>query len=121
MPCMRGVTRILLSNRSTVNGKPHVAVVKKRVRLKDELVDRESHGRDADETDLKNAKTRRHRDFAEVKAKRRGDVQIAIDVMHVVKAPQKSEFMIGEVPVVEREIQQQKADHGLRGCGEAHQ
>src|SRR5438067_1128877 len=46
-----------------------------------------------------------------MKPQRCGNIQIRINVMHVVKAPKKRDSMISEMPVVKRQIHQQKAHH----------
>lgn len=99
----------------------HVAVLKQRVRLKDQFVDREGQRRNTDQGDLNNPKTGRHRDLPKMKAECRGNIEIGIDVMHVVKTPQKRDFMIGAVPVVEHEIHEHKTDYKLNWRGKIHQ
>src|SRR3989304_3097097 len=90
--------------------------MEKRGRLKDQFVARENNWGNPDQSNLKYPETGRHRDLTEVKVKCGGDIEVAVDVMHVVEAPQKRKFVIGEMPVKERKIQQQKSNHALSRC-----
>src|SRR5918995_366222 len=49
-----------------------------------------------------------------------GDVQIRIDVMDVVEAPEPGHVMVGQVPIVKRQVQQQKPQGKLEGRGHIH-
>ena len=98
------------------NRQAHVAVLKERVRLKHELVDGNGQRRCADQQDLHDAKSRRQRNLAEMKAECTRHIEIRIDVMHHVKTPEERQSMIGQVPAIETQVQQQypgdECNHG---------
>src|SRR5438105_1233181 len=60
--------------------QPGIAVMEKRAELKRGLIDRVSEKRRADENHLKDAQPGREPNLHEVKAERRGDVEIRIDM-----------------------------------------
>ena len=86
-------------------------MVKEHLGLKNELVNGKRPCRRADETHLKETETGRERDLTEMEAEGGGNVQVRVNVVDIVKAPEKWHSMISQVPVVEREIHQQKAKH----------
>src|SRR5439155_17743768 len=86
------------------NRQPHVAMVKKRVRLKNQFVDRVGERRDADQNDLHNSEASGKRDLDEVKSKCRRNIELGVDVVGIMEAPQERYFVVGHVPVVEGEI-----------------
>src|ERR1700747_1732560 len=49
------------------------------------------------------------------------DIQIRIDVVDVVKAPEKSHPMVSHVPIVECEIHQQKTECELKRRRKGHE
>jgi len=89
-----------------VDRQSHVAVVKERVDQEDKLINQERGKRRADQADLNDPKYRRKGDFPEVKAKAGGDVEIGVDVMDIVKAPQERNAVIRHVPVIEAQVEQ---------------
>src|SRR5882672_9243759 len=96
-------------------GEAHVTMMKKRVRLKDDLVNGEHPCGQTDDADLDDAECCRERHLANVKPKRRRHVEIRIDVMDVMKSPEKRDAVIRHVPPVERQIHQEKCEHELNG------
>jgi hypothetical protein len=92
-----------------------IAVMKGGVRLQRQFVNREGPHRRADDDDLGNAKDRGECDLPEVKSERRRYVELRIDVMHVVESPQQWHAVIGDVPPVEGEVEQQEREEGLSG------
>ena len=89
-------------------------MVKEHLRLKDQLVDREGPGRNADKTYLDHPKDAREPDLAKMKSESRRNVQLWVGVVNVVKAPEKRCAVIGEVPVVEGQIHEQKTGRQLK-------
>src|SRR6185369_4188872 len=75
-------------------GQPHIAVVKKRVRLKYQFVGCKGCERDPKYAHLDDAENRRKQDFAEVETKTGGHVQFRINVVNVVKAPEERNLMV---------------------------
>ena len=93
--------------------EPQVAVLEQRVEVKSGLVRDEHPGRAADQHGLQRPKGRGETDFDEVKAHRRADVEIGVDVVRIVEAPEKRPGVIRPMPVVERKVEQRKAEHCL--------
>jgi hypothetical protein len=52
-----------------------------------------------------------------VKSKRRGHVQIGVDVMDVMKSPENGNPVVRDVPPVEGQVHQQKRKNELRSGG----
>ena len=71
-----------------------------RVRLENHFINRIRPPRDSQQKNLYDAKASRHRYFAKMKAKGRRDVQVAIDVMDIMKTPQQRHFMIRQMPII---------------------
>ena len=88
--------------------KPDVAVVKEHLNLKNELIDCECPRRRADETHLEKTENDRERDLTEMEAEGGGNIQVRVDMMDIVKTPEKWHPVVSQVPVVERQVQQQK-------------
>ena len=88
--------------------EPQVAVVKKHLQLKGQLVNCKGPRRNADKTYLDHAKDARKGNLAKMKSDSRRDVQFWVDMMNVMKAPEKRRAVVGEMPVVEGQVHQQK-------------
>ena len=88
--------------------QPQVAVMEERAELKRDLVDHVSRQRRPDQEHLSDAKSSREADLDEVKAECGGHVQIRIDVVDIVKSPEKRNLVISSVPKIKTQIQQQK-------------
>src|SRR5579864_6002724 len=82
------------------NRQSHVAVMKKHFGLKRQLINGKGPTGNADHAHREKCEGARKRDLAKMKSECGCDVQIGIDVMNVVKSPEKREAMIGEMPVV---------------------
>ena len=115
---MRGVTSTLLSSAFEADRQSDIAMVKERVGLKDQFVSRKRRRGDADQRDLHDAEDRRHRHFAKVKTEAGRDVEVGIDVVDVVKAPEKRDAVVEHMPPVEAQVHEQKRDHELRRRGQ---
>ena len=89
-------------------------MLKQRIQLEDDFIQRKSERRDAGQPDLNDTENCRERHFAEMEAKRRGNVEIRIDVMNVMKAPQEADLVIRHVPVIKRKVHQYESDRHLR-------
>src|SRR6266508_6423571 len=68
----------------------------------------------ADDNDLHGAIEHRKRVLAEVKAKRGRAVEIAVDVVHEMEAPEKCEPVVREMPEPERVVEQEDCQHEMR-------
>ena len=88
------------------DGKPQVAVLKKRIELKDRLVDNEHPGSTTDERHLQCPKCGGQTDLDKVETHCSADVEIIVDIMSVVESPEKGPGVICSMPVVKREIHQ---------------
>src|SRR5437763_16522747 len=88
--------------------KPEITMVKKHLSLKRKLVDGECPRRNTDETYLDNVEPARKRDLTEMKAEGSRNVQLGIGMMNIMKAPEKGNAMVGEMPVIERNKHQQE-------------
>ena len=88
--------------------KPDVAVVKEHLNLKNELIDGECPRRRADEAHLEKTENDRERDLTEMEAEGGGNIQVRVDMMDIVKTPEKWHPVVSQVPVVERQVHQQK-------------
>ena len=88
--------------------KPDIAVVKEHLNLKNELIDGECPRRRADETHLEKTENDRERDLTEVETEGGGNIQIRVDMMDIVKTPEKWHPVVSQVPVIERQVHQQK-------------
>src|SRR5437879_2986444 len=102
------------------NRQPQIAVVKQCVRLKDEFVNGERHKSNPAQTDLDHSEQGGEQHFTEVKPKTRGNVQVRINVVHIVKPPQEGNVVVQQVPVVKARIEQQKTNHYLQPPGHGH-
>src|SRR2546429_10002220 len=93
-----------------LEGKRHaqIAVMEKRAELKGELIDDVRRERGPDQKDLGGAESGREADLDEVKAKRSGDIQIGVDVVRVMEAPQERDAVIGHMPAIEAQIKEQE-------------
>ena len=94
--------------------EPQVAVVKEHLRLKRQLVNCKGPRRDPDKTYLDHAKGARECDLAKMKSESRRDVQFWVSMVNVVKAPEKWRAVVGEMPVVEGQIHEQKTSGQLK-------
>src|ERR1043166_9754079 len=95
--------------------------MKERVRLEDQFVNSKGPTGETDQAHLDDAKCSRHCHFAEMKSEAGGNIEIGIDVMHVVKTPEKWDAMIGDVPIIEGEVHQEKAERELERRRQRHQ
>src|SRR6266850_7970809 len=89
--------------------QPQIAVMEKRVRLKNQLVNGEGPAGESNDAHLHDAKNGRHRHFAKVKPETGGGVEIRIDVVDVVKAPEKRDPVIDDMPVIKSEVHEKEA------------
>src|ERR1700730_282921 len=101
--------------------QPQIAVMEKRVCLEDQFVNGKGPAGESDDTHLHHAKNGRHRHFAKVKPETGGGIEIRIDVVDVVKAPEKRDTMIDDMPVVKSEVHQKEAERELNRCRQWHQ
>ena len=90
-----------------------VAVMKKRVGLKHDLVGGECSRGDSDCSNLDDAKGGRHCNLAKVKPKTRRNIQIRVNVVNVVESPEKGNAVVRDVPPVKRQVHPKKADDEL--------
>jgi len=88
--------------------KPNVTVVEQRAPLKHALIDHVRQGRQPNQADLHNAEACRKQYLADMKTQGRGDVEVGVDMVHVVEPPEPWDHMVCQVPVVEGEIHQQE-------------
>src|SRR5262249_48606726 len=100
------------------NWQAQVAVVKKRIGLENYFVERESRQRGANQEHLGDAEERREQDLAKMEAKPGRDIELRIDVVDVMKTPEKGNSMIKQVPIIEAQIEQQKGHEELHPRGE---
>jgi hypothetical protein len=101
----------LIQQSFNTNRKPDVAMVEEHLRLKKQLIKRKRPCRRADEDYLQKTKRNGEQDLSKMEAEGCGHVQVWVDVMNIVKAPENRDSMVSEMPVVEREVHQQKAKH----------
>jgi hypothetical protein len=94
----------------------HIAVVKEHLRLKGQLVNGKGPWRNADKTYLDYAKETRKGYLAKMKSKGRRDVQFWVSMVNVMKAPKKRRAVVGEMPVVEGQVHEDKAGNELKPC-----
>jgi hypothetical protein len=93
-----------------------VAVVKEHLKLKNYLINGKCRCRRANESYLQDAENDREHDLTEMEAEGGGNIQVRVDMMDIVKAPEKWHPVVSQVPIVEREVHQQKTQHeGNRG------
>src|SRR4029079_164115 len=90
------------------DGQAHVAMVEERIELKHGFVEGESPDWPADQYDLHRPERGRKTDLHEVETHGRGDIEVGIAVMSVMEPPQYRPGVIRPMPVVEREIGEQK-------------
>ena len=101
----------LIQNALESDRQPHVAVLEKRVSLKYEFVAYECSKGHTDHRDLKNTKYRRKEHLAEVKPETGRNIEVRIKVMDIMEAPQHRDLMVGDVPIVEAQIEQEKTNN----------
>ena len=89
-------------------------MMKEHLRLKSQLVNGKGPRRNADETYLDHAKETRECYLAKMKSKGRRDVQFWIGMVNVMKTPKKRRAVVGEMPVVEGQVHEDKADRELK-------
>lgn len=82
--------------------------------LKDQVVSRESPGRNPNQAHLHNAERSRGRNLAEVKPECSRDIEVRVDVMHVMKSPEKRHAMVRDMPVIKPQVHEEKAQRKLR-------
>ena len=54
---------------------------------------------------MKETENGRERDLAEMEPEGGGNIQVRVDVVDIVKAPEKWQSVVSQVPVIERKIQ----------------
>src|SRR5919198_1671369 len=91
-------------------GQFQVAVVEDDRKDEQLLPEAQRFAVDAEPQDLERAKTGRKRKLAEMKTNSRGAVEIEIEMMHSVEAPQERHAMVQAVPDVERVVKQQEPE-----------
>jgi len=89
------------------NRQPNVAMMKKCVGLKHQFISHKGWHRNSNQRDLDNAEGGGHEDFAKVESEAGGDVEIRIKMVDVVKSPEKGNPMVGDMPPVEAEVEQE--------------
>src|SRR6266478_1678236 len=82
--------------------------MEKCVGLKNQFVNGKCRHRDPDEEYLHDTKSCRHAYLAKMKAKSGRDIEVRIYVVHIMKAPEKSDAVIGEVPPIKCQVHQQE-------------
>ena len=101
--------------------QPQIAVMEQRAELERDLIDEIGKDRRSDDDHLYGAKARRKCHLHEVKPERRGNIEVGIDMVDIVKSPQERNAVIGHMPVVEAEIQQKKCGDQLERTAEARE
>jgi hypothetical protein len=86
-------------------GKAQVGVVKERCRERQGIEDDERRQVDVEEDDDRRARAGGDQHFAGMEANRAGSVEKLIEMMDTVKAPEKRPAMIGAVPSVGPQIE----------------
>ena len=90
----------LVQNPLETDRQPQIAMVEECVGLKNQFVNGKCWHRDPDEQHLDDTKSRGHCDFAEMKTKSGRDIEVGIDVVHIMKAPEKPNAVICEMPPI---------------------
>ena len=93
-------------------------MVEKRVGLEDELVGQVGGDGRADQQHLRRPERGREEDLAEVEAEGRAHVEVGIDMVHVVEAPERGPSVVQPVPVVEAEVEEQESSGESRRPGQ---
>src|SRR5712691_2777920 len=78
--------------------QPHIAMMEECVGLQDQLIYGKCRHRNPDEQHLHDTKSRGHPHLAKMKPKSGGNIEVRIDVMHIMEAPEKSDAVICDVP-----------------------
>ena len=86
-------------------------MVEEYLRLEEQLVKRKCPCRRADENHLQETESDGERDLTKMEAEGRGHIQVWVNMVNTVKAPENRNSMVSEVPIVERKVHQQKAKH----------
>src|SRR5439155_24876226 len=90
----------LVQNPLETDRQPQIAMVEECVGLKNQFVNGKYWYRDPDEQYLDDTKSSGHCDFAEMKTKSRRNIEDGIDVVHIMKAPEKPNAVICEVALI---------------------
>ena len=97
-----------------------IAVMEKCVCLKNQFVSRKGRKRYADDADLNDAEQCRKQHFPKVKAEPGRNIQVWVNVMNIVKSLKPGDSVIGDVPIIEAQIEQQKSGNELRPIGKGY-
>ena len=98
-----------------------IAVMEEGVRLEDQFVNGKGPAGKTDDAHLHNAKNGRHRHFAKVKPETGGNIEIGVDVVDVVKPPEKRDLVIDDMPIVKSEVHEKEAERELKWRGQRHE
>ena len=98
----------------------NVAVLKQSIELKGGFVDNKHPQLASDHDHLQRTKRRGKRNLEKVKPDRSADVEVRIDVVNVMEAPQERPGMIRAVPVIERKIEKQERRDALKRYRHLH-
>src|SRR5207249_3524496 len=101
--------------------QPQVAVMEERVCVEGYFVNAERPAGEPNEADLCDAKSGRHRDFTKMKPKAGGNIEVRVDVVDVVKTPEKRHTVIGDVPIVKSKVHEEKAENELKRHRQPHE
>src|SRR5882724_8769902 len=83
--------------------------MEERVALKNQFVNGKCRHRDPDEQHLGNTKSRGHPHLAKMKTKSGRDIEVRINVMHIMKAPEKTNAVICDVPPIKCQVHQKES------------
>jgi hypothetical protein len=98
-------------------GHAHVAVMEEGPELKGDLIDNQRREGGADQQNLGCAESSRESNLDKMKTERRADVEIRIDMVHIVISPQEGNPVVRYMPVIEAQIQERGDCRRLRECG----
>src|SRR5712692_8716376 len=90
--------------------QPQITVMEERIRLEDQFVNGICPAGEPDEAHLHDAKSDGHRHFAKVKPEAGGNIEVGVDMVDVVKAPEERETVIDDMPVVKGKVHEEKAE-----------
>src|SRR2546430_10912299 len=87
-----------IQNSLQLNRQSPVGMMKKRCSLECNKEDDQHYRRDAKERDRKRKKSNRENHFAEMKSRGSANIKVEIGVMHVMKAPEDWDHVVGPMP-----------------------
>jgi len=98
-------------------GNPHVAVVEENHGLQDQFVNDQLHGCDAEQGQDSQSRERGEDDFAGMEAHGGAGVHLGIGMVHAVETPEQRDFVVGPVPEIHPQIEQEDGQGPLDPCG----